>query len=515
MEKFKLKIERYSFIIGIVLLFCASIAFLYINNALFAFPILMWIIFLLIPIVMLLSYFILSKKKTLNKFFYKTLSPLALLVSFIGLIFIILFGCTIHFFQPLMLSSLTCILFFSAIVFVLFSGVSGYIFKSRHFITFIAGIGLTVFFSTGALWAFTADFQNYYNVKDKPLYIFENGENGYSTFRIPSVITLDKNVLNSLYGFDFENDLLLCSAEARKNSSFDTGDIDIVAKISCDKGKSWSDLIVLFSFGEELGKYGNPTPVFDKVNGILNFVYLTASKKSGYDYRTYNTRLRLNSDLSFGYLNTVLLNTEFTDNVTLGAPDGINENSVVPGPGKGIQLPIGRIIIPCNYQGKSYAYISDDFGMSFKRGQDAGFGNECEVALLKNGQLIMVVRDNINCSDLHNEQFLRFSYSNDAGESWYIKTENSALKTPVCMSSVAVKSSGEFLVSHPDNYFTRSDLSVSVSKDNGNIFETKKIYEGPSGYSSLAVDNMDNVYLLAEVGRINYNEAIVFLKLDI
>jgi hypothetical protein len=37
-------------------------------------------------------------------------------------------------------------------------------------------------------------------------------------------------------------------------------------------------------------------------------------------------------------------------------------------------------------------------------------------------------------------------------------------------------------------------------------------FNEPSGYSCVCVDSADHVFVLAEVGKVNYNEALVFLK---
>ena len=56
-------------------------------------------------------------------------------------------------------------------------------------------------------------------------YIFKSGSDGYNTFRIPSLVTTSSGVV-------------LAFAEGRKNSSSDSGDIDLVLKRSLDGGNS-------------------------------------------------------------------------------------------------------------------------------------------------------------------------------------------------------------------------------------------------------------------------------------
>lgn len=55
-------------------------------------------------------------------------------------------------------------------------------------------------------------------------YLFQAGTYGYYTYRIPAIICTVKGTL-------------LAFAERRKNSSSDTGDIDLVMKRSEDNGK--------------------------------------------------------------------------------------------------------------------------------------------------------------------------------------------------------------------------------------------------------------------------------------
>ena len=80
-------------------------------------------------------------------------------------------------------------------------------------------------------------------------YIFKSGESGYNTFRIPSIITTNKGTV-------------LAFAEGRKNSSSDSGDIDIVLKRSKDNGKTWGEIIVVRDDG--LNVCGNPSPCYFK-----------------------------------------------------------------------------------------------------------------------------------------------------------------------------------------------------------------------------------------------------------
>ena len=56
--------------------------------------------------------------------------------------------------------------------------------------------------------------------------LFKSGEEGYSNYRIPSLITTKEGSL-------------LAFCEARKDHRGDSGNIDLVAKRSTDNGKTW------------------------------------------------------------------------------------------------------------------------------------------------------------------------------------------------------------------------------------------------------------------------------------
>jgi len=58
--------------------------------------------------------------------------------------------------------------------------------------------------------------------------IFSGGEDGYHTYRIPSLLVTKSGTL-------------LAFCEGRRNSRQDWGDIDIVVKRSGDGGQTWSN----------------------------------------------------------------------------------------------------------------------------------------------------------------------------------------------------------------------------------------------------------------------------------
>src|SRR5688500_7183371 len=82
--------------------------------------------------------------------------------------------------------------------------------------------------------------------------VFRSGDEGYHTFRIPSLIVTPKGTV-------------LAFCEGRKNGTSDTGDIDLILKRSTDGGATWKPLQVVADHGPDT--IGNPCPVIDRASG--------------------------------------------------------------------------------------------------------------------------------------------------------------------------------------------------------------------------------------------------------
>jgi len=84
--------------------------------------------------------------------------------------------------------------------------------------------------------------------------VFTSGQEGYHTFRIPSVIVAPKGSV-------------LAFCEGRKAGRGDAGDIDLVLKRSGDGGKTWGPLQVVWDDADNT--CGNPCPVVDARTGTI------------------------------------------------------------------------------------------------------------------------------------------------------------------------------------------------------------------------------------------------------
>src|SRR6478609_4173776 len=81
-----------------------------------------------------------------------------------------------------------------------------------------------------------------------PIRVFVSGTEAHKSFRIPAIISIEKNTL-------------LAFAEGRVEGAGDFGDINIVMKRSVDNGKTWLPLQVIVDFDSL--QAGNPAPVID------------------------------------------------------------------------------------------------------------------------------------------------------------------------------------------------------------------------------------------------------------
>ena len=118
------------------------------------------------------------------------------------------------------------------------------------------------------------------------------------------------------------------------------------------------------------------------------------------------------------------------DGVTWSKPQNVNAQVKRPdwtwyvaGPGNGIQLASGRLMFPCNHRTPkdqndkaSYSHIiySDDHGKSWQIGGECERKtNECQIAELANGDILMSIRSHESPDKLR-----AFSTSIDQGLTW-------------------------------------------------------------------------------------------------
>jgi sialidase-1 len=328
--------------------------------------------------------------------------------------------------------------------------------------------------------------------------VFRSGEGDYHTYRIPALITTPKGTL-------------LAFCEGRKNSGSDTGDIDVLLRRSFDKGKTWSPVQKVADMGEDT--IGNPSPVIERKTGTI-FLLLTGNPGPSTERQITKGAPQMGR--------TVWITQSTDDGATWAAPREITTQVKRPdwtwyatGPGNGIQLRSGRLVIACdhnlreNNERHSHVIYSDDRGETWKIGGIADDKtNESAVAELKDGRVLL------NMRSYHGKHRRAVQTSSDGGLTWSPLQLDEALIEPVCQASLISAGKGRLLFANPAAT-TRTHLMVRLSQDDGATWSVSRLlYEGPSAYSSLAMLPDRTIGLLYERGEQKPYERITFAHFD-
>jgi sialidase-1 len=329
--------------------------------------------------------------------------------------------------------------------------------------------------------------------------LFVAGQEGYHTFRIPALLVTSQGTL-------------LAFCEGRKNGRGDSGDIDLVYKRSTDGGKTWSRLHVLWDDGPNT--CGNPCAVLDARSGTI---WLLMTHNLGSD-----TETAIVTGKSRG-TRTVWVTSSTDDGQSWSRPQEITAAVKKPqwswyatGPGVGIQLRSGRLLIPCDHKAdggkirQSHVIYSDDGGKSWHIGGIVGPDcNECQAAELSDGSILLNIRT------YRPKHFRRLiARSTDGGKTFSEPVEDPNLVDPVCQASLLAIPSrrDELLFSNPAST-QRQRLTVRLSPDGGKTWpHARLLHDGPAAYSCLAVLPNSTFACLYEAGRQHPYEAIVLAR---
>jgi sialidase-1 len=261
---------------------------------------------------------------------------------------------------------------------------------------------------------------------------------------------------------------------------------------------------------------GNPAPVVDRKTGA---VILLLTRNPG-----QVTEGQIVSGAA-EQTRTVWITTSRDDGAAWSAPREITSSMKRPdwtwyatGPGNGIQLRTGRLVVPCDHDVKgtkamhSYVIYSDDRGATWKIGGIAGEKtNESAVAELRDGSLLL------NMRSYHGTNRRAIARSRDGSLTWQETTLDDALIDPVCQGSLVravpaarKEGDGRLLFSNAASA-KRERMTVRLSRDDGRTWPVAKvIHEGPAAYSSLVVLPDRSVGLLYERGERRPYERITF-----
>ena len=327
--------------------------------------------------------------------------------------------------------------------------------------------------------------------------VFPAGMNGITRYRIPGIVVTTKGTV-------------LAYSEARKNSKSDWGEIEVHLRRSTDGGKTWQPSQHIAhqaariegnprkkSGGEHEQTVNNPVAIVDHDTGAIEFLYC------------------VNYARCFSMRST-------DDGVTWSQPVEItaafepfrkkhNWKVIATGPGHGIQLKGGRLVVPIwlayggiGDHGPSVCgtIYSDDHGKTWQAGDIAipnegefGDPNESILATLSDGRVMMVSRN----ESKPNRKLV--TTSADGATAWGKPEFHAELWEPRCMASLLSHPSGVLVFSNPhtlplnnnnveipNGKGKRENLSIKLSRDNGKTWPVNKTLEvGPSAYSDLVV----------------------------
>ncbi len=331
--------------------------------------------------------------------------------------------------------------------------------------------------------------------------VYRAGQDGYFSYRIPALLVTKKGTL-------------LAFCEGRKNSGHDTGDIDLVLKRSSDGGRTWSARQIVADHGPDT--IGNPCPVVDRTTGVI---WMALTGNPG------NLSEKQIIALAPGGTRTVWITRSNDDGLTWTPPVEITTQVKDPdwtwyatGPGIGIQLRGGRLVIPCDHvrasDGSRHSHViySDDHGSTWKLGGSAAANtNECQVAELADGSLLLNMRSYAGSNRR------AVARSRDGGITWQETRLDETLVEPVCQASLVrlpKKMRGRYrlLFSNPASH-KRDHMTIRLSEDEGATWPVSRLlYAGPSAYSSLAVLRNGEIACLYERGAVKPNDTITFAR---
>ena len=294
-------------------------------------------------------------------------------------------------------------------------------------------------------------------------------DDGVFVYRIPGLVTANDGSLIAVY-------------DVRHTSGMDLQDnIDVGMSRSLDKGVSWEKMKIIMDMGEWGGLpqaqngIGDPCVVVDSGTGEIFVVAVWT-----YGLGNNHAWSQVGQGFSPEETAQMMIVSSKDNGKTWSAPRNITSQVkqkdwcfTLQGPGRGISMKDGTLVVPIQYQDASRIphsgiMFSKDHGKTWKAYPGAcPRTTEAQVAEIRPGVLMLNMRNDRKTG--------RVVYTtSDLGKTWTEHPGSEILREPVCMGSLLHVDAGSNVLgrdilffSNPDTKSGRNHITVKASLDGG------------------------------------------------